>query len=257
MGKPGRPKDPAPDYEINETAKVAETRRQQAARAERERQLQLDRVEEMLAQGLTASMVCKVLGGPPPQGYEMSSMKVGLLIDAVYARWQKQRDDEAPYRREKLWKMSEVLYAKATSAKNLSVAATMINTMGKMLPTPTDAESEAARARVVEQLGPPPSDPAQLGQWAQRAMVLEMLAILGDARLEPERRVQFIALFGGKIGGLHPQAMAGRRLEELETQVATLAPRDASAFVDGETEEALAAFAERLRASIPEPPTEH
>lgn len=219
--------------------------------------LRLDRIEEMLVQGLPASMVVKTLKSPPPNGYDLTTRAAHLMIDEVYQRWKKQRDEEAPHRREKIWKMAEVLYVKATSKQNLSVAASMINTMNKMLPVPVDEGEEAARARVVEQLGPAPDDPSQLTLWAQRAMAVELLSIISNPRLEPERRVQFIALFGGKIGALHPQALAGRRMEELETQVATLAPRDTSELVDGETEEALAAFAERLRASIIEPPTEH
>lgn len=228
-----------------------------AKAAEIARELQRDRVEDMLVQGVPVATVIKALRADPPQGYSMSTVAANKLITEVHERWQKARDKEAPHRREKVWRMAEVLYAKSVN-KSPSVAASLLSTMNKMLPAPVDEAEVIERRRIVEQLGPAPQDPVQLSLWAQRAMVLELIAILGDASLEPERRVQFIALFGSRIAALHPQALAGRRMEELETQVAQLAPRDERAMVDGETEEALQAFAERLRASIAvEPPTEH
>lgn len=223
-----------------------------AKRRQEEIERDLDRIEELLLSGVSEGTITRALTEPQPKGLGVSSGIVRKYINQVYKRWEQQRIAEAPRRREKVYRMGERLYARSLSKNNFSAAAQALGHLIKMVGA-QDPDTSEDRERILSQLGPAPTDPTKMVLYYQRALMLEFTSVIGNERVDPAQRIEYITTFGQRFATLHPKAVAGRRIEELETQLQQFQPPEPTQLADGETEEALQAFAASLRQAVTAP----
>lgn len=233
-----------------------------------EMKTRVDRAEEMLCSGLAPSFIQKVFAGPahivdeatgkPAQpgpgirtvnvgGYDITERQARNIIKLVYERWEESDTADALWRREKNLRMAERLYSKAFSEGQYSAAASALNIIarmtGSMTPPPDPAKAAALKA-----LGPIPDDPVKAALYSQRVLLIELSYLLVDRHIDLEKRVRWMLDIVSRITAAHPKALAGRRVEELESKLQSLAPIDPAQLVTEETEVALHELSERLRA---------
>lgn len=217
-------------------------------RPPKEHEVRLERVERLLAQGKTDFEIVELLIQKPPTGWAVARKVVHGYLDMVYDRWKAQAQADSGRRRERYLRMAENVYVKAEGEGKYSAAVSALNLAAQI--AGVFQGSDESRASVLERLGPIPNDPAQVPVFVQRVLVLNMVDVLGNAQMDPAMRHKILADYSAKLVASQPKALAGRRIEELEQQVQTLAPSDPSQLVDGETVDSLRAFAEELRAAI-------
>lgn len=203
----------------------------------------VDAAEELLCSGIGSGTAERQLA----KRYDITTRMARNYIAKVYERWKEQTKEDAPHRREKLIRTTERFFAKAMHAKQWGPAASALNLLARLSGANTDQES---REHLLRQLGPAPTDPAQMALYAQRCLVIALNEVITNKSLDPERRLRYIAEIGSKIGSQHVKALTGARVEQLEAQLAELAPVDPAQVVDDETEDALQEFAQRLSASV-------
>lgn len=226
-----------------------------SAQAQEEREARLARIEDLLSGGAQQHQIVRLLAKPPPDGYELWPRTTRALIVEVYKRWQEQREREAPHRRERLIRMAEQLYLKTQQAKKFSAAAGVLTLLSRLYNVAQPDEEQ--REQLQAQLGPLPEDPSQYPLYTQKALMLTMVNVASSTSMDQQQRMRFLVQYGQAITHGSPQALASNRIQQLETQLSQLAPRDATQLAGGETEEAIDAFAARLAEAMGVPPTEH
>src|SRR4051794_19872859 len=88
----------------------------------------VDAAEELLCVGLGPGHVERQLA----KDYGVTTRQARRYIAAAYARWQEQSVADAPYRREKVIKMTERFYAKAVAAKDFKAGGTALQILCRM-----------------------------------------------------------------------------------------------------------------------------
>lgn len=173
----------------------------------------IDHAEELLASGISPSRAERALADK----YSVSIGSARKYLGKVRERWTQQADEEAPARREKVYRMTERFYARALGAKEYSAAAQALGLLAKM--SGASNMSDAKRTDILAQLGPVPSDPTEGLIYAQKVMLHALNEIVANPAIEPERRLRLISDIGGKIGMTHAKALVQHRLAEVARQV--------------------------------------
>ena len=172
----------------------------------------VERAEEMLCAGFSAGKVEQLLA----KEYAVTTRQARNYIGAVYKRWGKQNEVDAPHRREKLVRMTERFYAKALMDKQYTAASQALNLLARM----TGAFAEVPQTdAMVAVLGPVPTDPTQMLLYAQKAMAYALSEVVSNPALDPEKRLRWISEIGGKIGLTHAKALVQHKLEEVASRV--------------------------------------
>lgn len=220
----------------------------------------IDRVEDLLAQGLSTSFIEGLLSGPPVTdpdtgkntgGYGVSRRQVKKYLARVYDRWEEQRIEEAPRRREKTIRMAERLYARAFAKEDFGAAGTALSLLSRM--TGVFAPHDPERDQLIAELGPIPSDPSKMSLYAQKCMVIELAFLLRNTAIDQEKRMRWMIEIQRQLTVGKVAALAAARVVDLEKQLAELAPVDPAQIADDETESALQELSQRLIASARTP----
>lgn len=178
-----------------------------------ELETRLERVEEMMCSGIATERVLTKVA----EEYDITTRQARNYVSKVYARWQKQAAVDAPYRREKLFRMTERFFARAVANKQLALASQALNLLAKMAGAFTGTNPN--RQAILDELGPIPDDPTQALVWMQRAMLRTVAEIIADPTIDPERRARYIGDLGGKIGMTHAKALVEAKLDTIEQRV--------------------------------------
>jgi hypothetical protein len=216
----------------------------------------VDRVEEMLATGLSSEFIQRLLSGPADYdekgrnvgGYSVSRRMVRKYITMVYERWDEQKPQNDPHRREQLIRMAFRNHARAQAAGDYHAANGAIRNLMQM--TGVLSQADPAREAAIKALGPAPEDPALMTLYAQRCMVLELTHVISARAIDPEKRLRWIVDISTRLSAFHQKSLASQRIEELERQLSSIAPVDPAAQIDEETERAMQELARRLAESI-------
>lgn len=187
----------------------------------------LERVEEMLCSGLATERVLTKVA----EEYDITTRQARNYISKVYARWQKQAMVDAPYRREKLFRMTERFYARAVANRQYALASQALGLLAKMAGAFTGTNPN--RQAVLAELGPIPDDPTQALVWTQRVMLRTIAEILADPTIDPERRARYIGDLGGKIGMTHAKTLVEAKLDTIEQRVSP--PTDDASRLEADT----------------------
>jgi hypothetical protein len=170
----------------------------------------IDAAEELLCAGLGPGHAERQLA----KQYGVTPRQARRYLSAVYTRWREQSASDAPYRREKVIRMTERFYAKALAAKDFRAGAAALQILARM--SGAIRQHDPERERLMAELGPPPDDPTQALVYAQRVMVHSLHEVAINTALDPERRLRWIAELGSKLGMTHAKALIEERLGVVE-----------------------------------------
>jgi len=187
----------------------------------------LEQVEEMLCAGVALERVQRKIA----DDYGVSTRQARNYIARVYTRWQQQSKQDAPHRREKLYRMAERFYARALANKQYTAAANALALLAKMSGAFTAQEPK--RGSVLETIGPVPDDPTLGLVYAQRVMLLALEEVVGSPTIEPERRLRLISELGGRIGMTYAKTLMEAKLDEVAGRLAP--PADAADELEADT----------------------
>lgn len=174
----------------------------------------IEAAEELLCAGVPPGRVQQKLA----DAYHVSDRQARKYITQVYRRWQKQTNDDAPHRREKIIRMAERFYAKALVEKQYTAAANVLALLAKM--SGAFAPYDPQRAQQLAALGPVPEDPTLGLVYAQRVMLFALNEIVSNPAIDPERRLRWISEIGGKIGMTHAKALIQEKLDRVTKKLA-------------------------------------
>jgi hypothetical protein len=181
----------------------------------------LERVEEMLCVGISTGIIKRKLSRPVDEGgFGVSERQVGNYIQKVSARWIDQAQHDAPFRREKLIRMAERFYARCLTAKAWSPAYQTLNLLFKSSGAFT--RHSEARAALLEELGPPPTDPGEALPYTRRILLFELHEVFTNDALDPERRLRWIAELTAKMGMVFSRSEIEESLMRLEALLGQL-----------------------------------
>ncbi len=181
----------------------------------------LDHAEELILAGLSSGQVERQL----VKEFRVSARQARRYIAQAYKRWNTTTAEDAPYRREKVFRRAERFYAKAMADKDFRAAAQGLTIQAKMAGALKQHDPE--RQKRLARLGPPPSDPTQALVWAQRVMLDELWDVANNMSLDPERRLRWIVEYGSKLGMTHAKTIIEDKLRMIEAHVGTDGPPDA------------------------------
>jgi hypothetical protein len=191
---------------------MADKMRRRADRLELEARLLT--AEELLVSGLSPARVQRELA----RRYNITTRQVRTYVAKIVERWQKESKDDAVYRREKLFRMAERLYAKAYAQDRLGPANAALQTLAKL--GGAFAKGETDRGHLNEVLGPPPKDdPTKALIYAQNVLVLTMQDIAQDPTIEPERRWRLLADLAAKVGMTHSRSVLQNELNTVKQRL--------------------------------------
>jgi hypothetical protein len=174
--------------------------------------VRLERVEEMLTLGLSSERIAVALS----KEFGVSRRQVRNWIAKVDERWDRETQADAPFRRERLLRKVGRFYTKALSEKKYAPAGQALALEAKLVGAFTQKNPELDR--MIEALGPPPSDPTQMLLYAQRMMALAFRDAMTSAVLD-ERRLRWIVEFVKAFGMTHAKAVVQHRLAEVAGRV--------------------------------------
>jgi hypothetical protein len=173
-------------------------------------------VEELLVSGLSPARVERELS----KKYGISTRQVRKYVTKIVKRWQEDSKEDAAYRREKLFRMAERLYAKAYAQDRLGPANAALQTLARL--GGAFAKGEADRTQLTEVLGPPPTDdPTKALIYAQNVLVLTLKDIAEDPTIEPERRWRLLADLAAKVGMTHSRSVIQNEINVVKKSLGT------------------------------------
>jgi hypothetical protein len=183
-----------------------------------EKEARLITVEELLVSGLGTARVERELA----RKFDVTARHIRRYVAEIRRRWESESKEDAAFRREKLYRMAERLYAKAFAADRFGPANSALLTLARL--GGAFAHGEVDRGRFVETLGPPPTDdPVRALIYAQNVLVLSMQDIAQDPSIDPERRWRLLGDLAAKVGMTHSRTQMQNELDTVKQRV--LGPR--------------------------------
>lgn len=176
------------------------------------KQQRLIEVEDRLVAGINPARIEHELSAPIADGgWGIGPRQIRKYITEVYRKWEAESEHDAPHRREKLIRMAERLFAKASAGGKYGAANGALTTLAKLGGAFARGPE---RQDVLERLGPPPTDdPTKALIYAQNVLVLSLQDIAADPTMDPERRYRLLADLSAKVGMTHAKALVQHKLE--------------------------------------------
>jgi hypothetical protein len=156
-------------------------------------------------------------------------------------RWSAESKRDSAFRREKLIRMAERLYAKVYAADRYGPANSALQTLARI--GGAFASDPGDRIRNIELiLGPPPAgDPLKAMEYAQGVLLLSMQDVASDPSLDPERRWRLLADMAAKVGMTFSRAQVQADLDKVKRRLGIVAaPGDKAGALAGVSKPATA-----------------
>ena len=177
----------------------------------------LERVEEMLAVGLPSAKISSTLAVE----FGVSRRQVQKWIARIDQRWDGETKGDAPFRQERLLRKVSRFYAKAFAEKKYGPAVQALVVEARL--SGAFAQRNPELEKLIDKLGPPPSDPTGMLLYAQRLMALAFREVMTNSVLD-ERRLRWIIEFVKAFGMTHAKAIFESKLQLIEERLG-LAPK--------------------------------
>lgn len=172
----------------------------------------LDRVEELLATGVPSGKIATTLA----RDYGVTRRQIYNLIAKVDARWERETQEDAPFRRERLQRKVNRFYARCIAEKKYGPASQALVLEAKLVGAFTQRNPELD-ARIAA-LGPPPKDPTRMLLYAQQLMALAFHDAMTSPVLD-ERRLRWIVEFVKAFGLTHARALFESKMQVIEERL--------------------------------------
>ena len=172
----------------------------------------LDDVEELLAGGLPAGHVARTVAAK----YGVTPRQVKDYIGVVYRRWEAERSEDAPYRREKLLRKVERFYATCLREKKYGPAAAVLVLEARMTGAFDHAE---VRERLLAELGPPPAEAGAALAYVRRALLAMINEALSSPHLDLQTRHRIVSDMAFKLAATQSRADVELALSGVEGMI--------------------------------------
>lgn len=171
----------------------------------------LEEVEEMLAIGLPSNRIEVSIA----RKYALSRRQVRRYIATIDERWDEQTEADAPHLRGRVYRQMQRFYTKSLAEGKYTAAVQALALLAKY--SGAFARRSELREQLLEELGPPPTDPNQTLPYARRMLVFELREVFGDAALPPSERLRIMSDLAAKLGMIFSRSDvedAVKRIEE-------------------------------------------
>jgi hypothetical protein len=202
-----------------------------------EKDARLLATEELLVSGIGSARVERELA----RRFGVGVRQVRRYIADVRSRWAEESKRDSAFRREKLIRMAERLYAKAYAADRFGPANSALQTLARL--GGAFASDPSDRIRNIEViLGPPPTgDPLKAMEYAQGVLLLSMQDVASDPSLDPERRWRLLADMAAKVGMTFSRAQVQADIDKVKRRLGIVAaPGDKALALTGVSKPATA-----------------